>query len=374
MTTTVLHALARVGGPARELAVRLDLVRGTGLGYARRRRREQARLDQAGAGLRGGVYEAIWRQAAEEVGATVERISPEVLHLQAGERWTRVWHHETDLDGAAALRLVLDKPLVHRMLVEAGLPVPAHAEFSPADPAPAVDFLHAHDGPCVVKPAAGTGAGEGVTGGVRTPADLARAALRASRGGARLLVEAQGRGDMYRLLLLDGELIDAVRRHPPHLVGDGRSTLADLMATENERRLAARGDLGLFVLRADLDCLLALREAGTSLGSVPAAGERVRVKSVNSQNAAEENETVPRGELGDDLVDVATRAARLLGLRLAGVDVVTPDAAKPLDEVDGMVLEVNGTPGLHYHYQVADTANATRVAVPVLRALLGSRP
>jgi D-alanine-D-alanine ligase-like ATP-grasp enzyme len=59
-----------------------------------------------------------------------------------------------------------------------------------------------------------------------------------------------------------------------------------------------------------------------------------------------------------------------VGLRLAGVDVITPDASRPLEEAGGVVAEVNGTPGIHHHYHVADRANATPVAVPILERAL----
>jgi hypothetical protein len=62
---------------------------------------------------------------------------------------------------------------------------------------------------------------------------------------------------------------------------------------------------------------------------------------------------------------------RAVGLRLAGVDVVTTDIGRPLVETGGVVTEVNGGPGLHHHYLVADRADATPVAVPVLEKLLG---
>ena len=92
------------------------------------------------------------------------------------------------------------------------------------------------------------------------------------------------------------------------------------------------------------------------------------MKRVVSQNGVADNETA---EIGRALVADARRAAGVVGLRLAGVDVITSDADRSLAEAGGVVLEVNGTPGLHYHYEVAEAANATRVAIPVLRKLLG---
>jgi cyanophycin synthetase len=107
-----------------------------------------------------------------------------------------------------------------------------------------------------------------------------------------------------------------------------------------------------------------------TLDSVPRAGTAIQVKSVTSQNCVEDNETV-RGQVSPALVAEAAAAARCVGLRLAGVDVIANDLSRPLAESGGAIVEVNCTPGLHHHYLVADRAHATPVAVPILRALLG---
>ncbi len=83
----------------------------------------------------------------------------------------------------------------------------------------------------------------------------------------------------------------------------------------------------------------------------------------------EDNETV-REALAPELVADARTAAAAVGLRLAGVDVITPDASQPLREAGGVITDVNGTPGIHRHYLVADADGATRVAVPILDTLL----
>ena len=62
----------------------------------------------------------------------------------------------------------------------------------------------------------------------------------------------------------------------------------------------------------------------------------------------------------------ARTAADAVGLRLAGIDLITPDLGASLTDSGGSVIEVNSGPGLHHHYHVADAGRATRVAVPVL--------
>ena len=360
--TRVLHRLSRAGPPGAELAVRLDLVRELGPKRAWRRLRESGGRSSA-TGRSGSRYATIWGEAAAAVGAEVVELGSGFLEIRSNGARTTVWNHWVPLDDAVTLKLALDKALMHRRLKEAGLPVPEHVEFRVGDLDAAQGFLD-RGAPCIVKPAGSSG-GSGTTGAIRTSSQLARAVVRAARLDSRLLIERQVVGSEYRLLLLDGDLLDTVRRHPPRVVGDGRSSIEDLIAAENDLR---RREDERTLLRIDLECMFTLREQGLSLSSVPEAGAVVPVKKVVSQNGVADNETVH--DVGEELVADARRAAATVGLRFVGVDVITNDARRSLAAAGGVVLEVNGTPGLHYHYEVAEPANATQVAVPVLRKLL----
>jgi cyanophycin synthetase len=371
LATKLIGALGAAGRPGRELGVRLDVLRSTGVRYARQRRREEALLTALASDPRKSAYKVIWQQAADAVGAELRVIHGEFLELRAGDRRARVWRHWVPLDDAVTLRLALDKTAVHEILSRAGLPLPEHEEWDASKLNGAVAFLERSPTPCVVKPTGGA-SGSGATTGVRTRDQLLRARLRAARLSRRLLIERQAEGDMYRLLFMDGELLDTVRRRPPRVTGDGRATVRELIAVENASRLDPAHPVSMPILRVDLDCLFTLEAAGLSLESVLPAGETIAVKTVTSQNRIEDNETV-REPIDPDLVAEAREAAAQVGVRLAGVDLITGDLGRCLKESGGVIIEVNGTPGLHYHYQVADEANATPVAVPILRRLLESR-
>jgi cyanophycin synthetase len=361
----LLTAAARGGGPGRAWGSRLDLVRSAGLRFARTRRREQAREAELGSRPVESFYRAAWGEAAAELGAEVRELEAGFLEIRRGSLVTRVWRQLTALDDAVSLRLALDKTIVHRLLTARGIAIPAYLEVDHTELAPALRFIEETGGVCVVKPANGGRGGAAVTGCVRTESDLARAALSASRLDRRLLIERRIPGDMYRLMFLDGELVDVVRRDVPHVTGDGRSTILELIARENERRLDS--ERALSTIAVDLDCILTLAAAGRRPSSVPAAGERVQVKSASSENSEDENRTVR--EHSQEVVDECAEAVRAVGLRLAGVDLVTPDINRPIAETGGAIIEVNGTPGFQYHYVVADPANATRVAIPVLERI-----
>ena len=364
--TAALWALGSAGQPGREIAARLNLVHATGVRHAWRRARAQR--PPLPADVRPG-YVRMWRDAARVVGAELRPLPGGFLELEKGPQKVRVWNHWVPLDDVVTTRLALEKPLVHRLLADAGVSVPEHLDVDRRDFAGARAFVAGARDPCVVKPASLAG-GSGTTAGVRTDEELRTAMLRAGRVADRVLVGRQVPGDVYRLLFLDGELLDVIRRRPPRVTGDGRSTIEQLIAAENRRRTARRGELDIPLLLPDLDCALTLARAGLALSSVPSAGVSVAVGSLTSQNGPDDNETVGEQSLARALVHEARRAVDLVGLRLAGVDVVTRDPARSLGEALGAVLEVNGTPGLHHHYAVAERSAATPVAVPVLRTLL----
>jgi D-alanine-D-alanine ligase-like ATP-grasp enzyme len=359
-----------MGGLGRALAVRFDVARSIGPTHAWRRFRRDAfsAKTKRSSQMVEPVYRSLWFDAARVVGADVVELPGGFYEIRAEEAWTRVWRQCVMLDDAVTLRYTLHKGLVQQQLSSHGLPVPEYLEFDATDLTSAAEFLARGPAPCVVKPV-GDGLGSGITSGIRTLTHLMRARLRAWHNDDRLLIERQIAGENYRLLFLDGELLDVVRRHPPRVTGDGRSTIGELIEAENGRREARAEDVLFRRLQIDLDCILTLEAAGLTLRSVLPSGVRVPVKTVVNQNTIDDNETVREGISGA-LVEEARAAAAAIGVRLAGVDVVAGDLSRSLTQSGGAILEVNGTPGLSYHYEVADRANATRVAIPILQALL----
>src|SRR5262249_49505128 len=190
----------------------------------------------------------------------------------------------------------------------------------------------------------GAGGGVGVVTGIRTHWPLALAAGAASRRGGRILLEEQVEGTNYRLLYLDGRLLDVVRREPPSVRADGTSTVRALLDRLNRERLGRQGPVSHEQLGLDLDVRTTLARPGPSLRSVPAAGTRVQLKTVVNDNSSSENVTA-RDELGPEVLREAAEAVALSGLRLAGVDLICADPARPLRESGGVILEVNSPPG-----------------------------
>ncbi|HEY2587775.1 MAG TPA: hypothetical protein VGI81_18665 [Tepidisphaeraceae bacterium] len=312
-------------------------------------------------------YEQTWAAAAEELGGTWTRLGSDMSQIDLDGRRTRIYHNVTEIDNPVTLALLHDKPLTHRLLAAEGLPVPQHAVFSLKQMRPAIDFLQRTAGrDCVVKPAGGTGGGRGVTTGIQTLSHLARAAALAAVYADELLIEEQIAGDNYRLLYLDGTLIDAFVRRLPAVTGDGKSTVARLVYQANDERLRSRAGVSQVLLTIDLDMRRTLAKQGLTLRSVPEAGRRVTLKTVVNENSGADN-TTATGVLCSAIVDDGATAARAMDARFLGIDMVLTDPAIPLRQSGGVILEVNGTPNLYYHYKKAD--GSFPVAVHLLRRI-----
>jgi cyanophycin synthetase len=316
------------------------------------RLRERLRRRSAGvSGMRqqrAAFYTRAWCEAAEALDAVVTPVADGILEIRRGGAVLRVRENTTDLDGPITLDMAGSKPLVYRLLGARGLSIPPYAEFTLDRLDIARRFLAGASGACVVKPADGYG-GRGVTTEIRSGAALVRASALAAAHGRRLLIEQQIPGDVYRLLYLDGQLLDAVRRDPPRVTADGRSTIRELVERENRARLAGGAAAAQVLIGVDLDMRRTLAAQGLTLRSRPPRGTVVRVKTAINENGTRDN--VPAaGLLCESILADGARAAAAVGVRLAGIDVLTTDPSRPLDETGGVVLEVNTTPGHHYHY------------------------
>lgn len=303
--------------------------------------------------FREDFYNIMWRSAAEATGARFSALPDGTAEIWRSNQLITVCANKTSLDDRATVSRADDKLLVSCLLAQSGIPVPRHIVIVIGEFEKALQMLRFSRLPLVVKPAANTGAGAGVSTNVTTEHRLRVAVAWARAYGPSILIEEQLEGDCYRVLVMDGEVVDTVVRHPPRVVGDGRSTIRQLVRSENklrrERTLLAQG-----LIRFDPDLHNSLSSRGLRLGSRPTKGQVVVLKRVINDNGARDN--VPaNGRLCSAILESARKAAEVVGARLAGVDIICRDPRVPLECSRGGVIEVNTNPGLYYHYRAGDS-------------------
>lgn len=365
---------ARLTQRVHEIEAQLSLARSLGFRHSMRRRQADRAHARQLPERRAAFTQTIWAEAAQELGLEFQQLSPRLFRFRKDPVIVHVLGQRTPFADPVSIEVASEKHLAYDLLDAAGVPIPSHVVVTARDHKGARAFLESGPVPCVVKPARGGGGGQGVTAAVTTAKQLARAMRRAALTSRDLLVERQVPGEHYRILLLDGDVLDVLRRGRPQVIGDGVSTIEELMFFEYERRLSTTAADGLKPFAVDLDCLFTLEQAGVHLHTVLDAGEGAVVKSVTNISGSRECVTF-LGTVSTRLIAEARAAAAAVGVRLAGVDIITPDPSVSLVEGGGVVLEVNPIPGLVHHYNVADSGAATRVAIPILSALLNeARP
>ena len=322
--------------------------------------------------LRSQLYDEFWRNAAQTVNATIEDTGYGYLKIAKNGHWTLVRNSEVMLDDHLTCNVTGNKPFIHNFLSERGYPTPHFLEFDLLSVNRAKEFLRNLDGRAVVKPAYGGYAGRGVTTRISTAAQLKRAAYRATCYCKKILIEKEIQGHSYRLLFLDGEFIDAVKREPPAIVGDGVTSIKGLIAKENAARAVDAPITALWPLTMDLECKITLQEQNLSLRDAPAKGLRVIAKYVVNQNKASENHII-RDNVHPEYIKAGKTIMRQLGLKLGGLDIITDDISSFENNGGWIVNEVNANPGLHHHMLVNETLQRAPVGEQILEYLFAKK-
>lgn len=342
--------------------------------YLGRRRIEQAntvlfsedwRLRNRFEAQREVFFNDYWPTVAKAIDATIDSVGYGFFRLKRDGKTTFVRRGEVMLDNHLTLSIAGNKPLVHKLLKEQGYEVPGYLEYNMSTLADAKNFMHQEGGNFVVKPASGAAGGWGITTKINTTDRLRQASHKASAYSGKLIIEKELAGQNYRLLYLDGEFIDAIRRDAPGVIGDGIHNLRTLIRKENERRLTTTKPYALSPLTMDLDCQYTLADRGESLNDIPASGKRVEVKTTTNQYSRYENHSV-REEIHPSIVDYGREISEIINVTFSGVDVMMTDCTQPLAESGCIVNEINTTPGLHHHALVSDSEKEIAVGSKII--------
>ena len=296
-----------------------------------------------------GINSHRFLRAANAANIPWRRISGNIFGFGWGSQSRWLDSSFTDRTSVIAANIAHNKQTAAKVLRRAGIPVPQHARVF--DAAQAVRVAEALGYPVVVKPADQEG-GRGVTADLRKPEEVILAFTKASSQSKNVLVEAHIEGRDYRLQVFGETVYWAIRRDPAHVIGDGIQNVAALIAEKNTDPM--RGPPGSNALLKhiiiDEEAETWLTRQGLSLNMVPAAGRMVRLRG--AANIASGGQLTPvLEEAHPDNLELAVRAARVLRLDLAGIDLLIPDISRSWREGGAAICEVNAQPQLSPHLQ-----------------------
>ena len=271
-----------------------------------------------------------------------------LVQLGYGASQRRIWTAESEFTSAIAEGIASDKDLTKSLLKSCGVPVPeGQVVNSPEEAWEAAQDIGL---PVVVKPSDGNH-GRGVTLDLRKQADIEAAYHVAYPEGSDVMVERFIPGDEHRVLVVGGKVVAAARGEVVSITGNGRSTVQELIDTQlnSDPRRGYEEEYPLELIQVDTNVAvqLELKRQDLSATAVPEAGREVVVQR-NGNVAVDCTD-----EVHPEVAYIAALAAKVVGLDIAGIDLVARDISRPLQEQSGAIVEVNAGPGLLMHLKPA---------------------
>ncbi|MDD2503468.1 MAG: cyanophycin synthetase, partial [Clostridia bacterium] len=191
--------------------------------------------------------------------------------------------------------------------------------------------------------------GKGVSLNIQSVDEIPDAFRIASEISENVLVEEYIKGNDYRVIIIGNQLAAVSLRVPAHIVGDGKHTISQLVELKNQDERRGEGhEKPLTKIKIDELSMIVLRKQGCHPDHIPEKGIRIYLKA---------NANISTGGEAIDVTDrihpynqeLAIRAAKTVGLDIAGVDINCMDIGKPLYKQNGVIIEVNASPGIRMH-------------------------
>ncbi|WP_197426879.1 cyanophycin synthetase [Caulobacter sp. CCH9-E1] len=294
-------------------------------------------------------------QEARRRGIPVQRLDEHsLIQLGWGARRKLIRASITGQTSHIAVETAGDKALTKALLSEVGLPVPRGAVVRTVEDA----LTHASriNGPLVLKPLDGNH-GRGVSLDLRTREQVRWGFEQAIQHGRRVIVEEQFVGRDYRILVVGGQVAAVAERVPARVVGNGESTVRELIdAVNRDPRRGIGHEKVMTRIAIDDQTRDMLARAGLTLEDVPLPGAVVVLRA--TANLSTGGSAIDRTDvIHPDNASIARRAALTVGLDVAGIDFIAPDITRSVRETGGGVVEVNAAPGFRMHLEPSEGAS-----------------
>lgn len=195
--------------------------------------------------------------------------------------------------------------------------------------------------PLVLKPYNGTN-GIGVITMITNFNDLYRIVVDLFKTNKRnkLVIEEQKLGNTYRLLFVNGNLVGAKKGYPPYVVGDGMSTIEDLVNELNSNKTQDQ------IITINPHYLKSMKH---SVSDIPRVGERINITNVVTY-VTEFLEKYPIEKIHPDNINVFIDLLDgPFQSNCLGIDFISPDISKSYLENGGAVIEFNSNPSRRIH-------------------------
>jgi cyanophycin synthetase len=269
-----------------------------------------------------------------------------LVQLGYGVHQKRIQATTTANTNMIAVDIAGNKHATKKLLGDMGVPVPKGYRIREVGELEST--LESVGYPAVIKPLDGNH-GKGATVGI-TDLEHAQAAFAKAKEYSRwVIVERQLQGADFRALVVNNRLIAVAERIPAHVIGDGKHTIQELIdITNSDPRRGYGHEKVLTTIDVDNQAMRCIRSKGYELDTILSKDELLTLKT--TANISTGGTAIDRtDEVHPQNVFLFERIARIIGLDVAGVDVIAPNVSEPLTESGGGIIEVNAAPGFRMH-------------------------
>ncbi|MEL6786871.1 MAG: cyanophycin synthetase [Cyanobacteria bacterium J06607_15] len=272
-----------------------------------------------------------------------------MLQLGYGARQKRIQATLSNNTSILAVELACDKEGTKNILGNAGVAVPQGTVIEYLDE---LEQAIADVGgfPIVIKPLDGNH-GRGITININSESEAEAAYDLASKASKTrsVIVEQYYQGNDHRVLVINGKVVAVAERVPAHVIGNGTDTIEQLIVQTNQDPKRGNGhDNVLTKIVVDRTSEAVLGKQGYDLNSVLPSQAVAYLRA--TANLSTGGVAIDRtDQIHPENVWLAQRVAKIIGLDIAGIDIVTSDISKPLKETKGVIVEVNAAPGFRMH-------------------------
>ena len=286
-------------------------------------------------------------EEAEARGIPYIRLNDQSLvQLGYGVNQQRIQATTTNKTNLIACDIASDKSATKKILGEMGIPVPkgyrVRHEEDLQSTVEAIGF------PIVIKPLDGNH-GKGATIGIENMEDALIAFNKAKEYSRWVIVEKLLVGNDFRALVVNNRLIAVAERTPAHVVGNGKNTIQELIDITNsdpKRGYGHENVLTQIIVDQQTERMIKAKEY--TLETVLPEGEVLHLKT--TANISTGGTAIDRtDEVHPENAFMFERIAKIVGLDVAGIDVIAPNVSEPLRENGGGIIEVNAAPGFRMH-------------------------
>ncbi|MGH7651719.1 MAG: cyanophycin synthetase [Gemmatimonadaceae bacterium] len=316
--------------------------------------------------VRFGPSTAAVVEEAKRRGIPVRRLNNySLVQLGLGKNLRRIQSTLSDYTSAIAVEIAQDKDDTKRVLGNIGLPVPKGDVAQNLERA--LEIVREIGYPVILKPLDAS-QGRGISDRIETDAALRAAWTEARELAKRIVVEEYAEGRDHRVLVINGKVIACAERIPARVTGDGRSTIGQLIESENKDPRRGFGHTKILTkLPTDGRTVSFLEKQGLTVQSIPGKEQIVYLRG--TANLSTGGTAIDRtDEMHPDNVTACEMAAGIIGLDIAGIDVLTSDISVPFRENGAVIIEVNAGPGIRMHTHPTE-GTPRNVGAPIIDML-----